>query len=123
VPLLQTGPSIPALSYNNPHVGIIPPASAAGLTKTAASVIVALSLTEEQTMPEPTKRDPKAPKFIEITVKDPEGRAWGAFYAHEKDFSTGSVGFSASEKIINPESGERYQSSLNFTLIGSKPGK
>jgi hypothetical protein len=44
-------------------------------------------------------------------------------YAHAKDFSTGSVGYYASDKITNPDSAERYQSGLSFTLIGSKPGK
>jgi hypothetical protein len=74
-------------------------------------------------MPEPAKRDPKAPKFLEITIKDSEGKLWSTLYARAKDFSTGSVGYFASEKITNPESAERYQSSLSFTLIGSKPGK
>lgn len=74
-------------------------------------------------MPEPAKRDPKAPKFLEISIKDSEGKVWSTLYAHGKDFSTGSVGFYASEKITNPDSGERYQSSFNITLIGSKPGK
>ena len=74
-------------------------------------------------MPEPAKRDPKAPKFLEITIKDSEGKVWSTLYVHPKDFSTGSVGFYASEKITNPDSSERYQSGLSFTLIGSKPGK
>ena len=74
-------------------------------------------------MPEPAKRDPKAPKFLEITVKDSEGKVWSTLYAHAKDFSTGSVGFFASDKLSNPESAERYQTSMSFTLIGSKPGK
>ena len=74
-------------------------------------------------MPEPAKRDQKAPKFLEITIKDSEGKVWSTLFAHTKDFSTGSVGFFASDKLINPESAERYQSSLSFTLIGSKPGK
>jgi hypothetical protein len=74
-------------------------------------------------MPEPAKRDQKAPKFLEITIKDSEGKVWSTLYAHAKDFSTGSVGFFASDKIINPDSAERYQSSLSFTLIGSKPCK
>ena len=74
-------------------------------------------------MPEPAKRDPKAPKFLEITIKDSEGKLWSTLYAHAKDFSTGSVGFFASEKLTNPDSAERYQSSMSFTLIGSKPGK
>ena len=74
-------------------------------------------------MPEPAKRDPKAPKFLEITIKDSEGRVWSTLFARAKDFSTGSVGFFTSDKLVNPESAERYQSSLSFTLIGSKPGK
>jgi len=74
-------------------------------------------------MPEPAKRDSKAPKFLEIVVKDNDGKVWSTIYAHNKDFSTGSVGYFASEKLINPESSERYQSSFTFTLIGSKPGK
>ena len=74
-------------------------------------------------MPEPAKRDSQAPKFLEITIKDADGKVWSTLYAHAKDFSTGSVGFFASEKITNPNSAERYQSSMSFTLIGSKPGK
>jgi hypothetical protein len=73
-------------------------------------------------MPEPAKRDPKAPKFLEVTIKDSEGKVWSTLYAHAKDFSTGSVGFFASDKLVNPESAERYQTSMSFTLIGSKPG-
>ena len=74
-------------------------------------------------MPESAKRDPNAPKFLEITVKDNEGKVWSTLYAHTKEFSTGSVGYFTSDKLINPNSSERYQSSLTFTLIGSKPAK
>jgi hypothetical protein len=74
-------------------------------------------------MPEPAKRDPKAPKFLELTIKDSDGKVWSTIYAHAKDFSTGSVGYYASDKLTNPESAERYQASMSFTLIGSKPGK
>jgi hypothetical protein len=74
-------------------------------------------------MPEPAKRDPQAPKFLELTIKDTNGKVWSTIYAHGKDFSTGSVGYFASDKIVNPESAERYQCSLSFTLIGSKPQK
>ena len=76
-------------------------------------------------MPEPAKRDPKAPKFLEVTIKDNEGKVWNTLYVHPKEFSTGSVGFYASDKLTNPdpESGERYQVSMSYTLIGSKPGK
>jgi hypothetical protein len=74
-------------------------------------------------MPEAAKRDPKAPRFLEITIRDPDGKTWTTSIAPAKDFSTGSVGYYASEKATNPESGERYQCSLSFTLIGSKPSK
>ena len=72
-------------------------------------------------MPTPAKRDSKAPRHLEITVKDSEGKIWTTIIANSKDFSTGSVGYYASEKATNPESGERYQCGLSFTLIGSKP--
>jgi hypothetical protein len=78
---------------------------------------------KEASMPEPAKRDIKAPKFLEITVKDNDDKVWSTIYAQAKEFSTGSVGYYASEKVTNPESAERYQCSLSFTLIGSKPGK
>jgi hypothetical protein len=74
-------------------------------------------------MPEPAKRDSGAPKYLEITIKDSEGKVWQTLFAHTKDFSTGSVGYYSSDKITNPASGERYQCGLSFTLIGSKPGK
>ncbi|MBN1409636.1 MAG: hypothetical protein JW969_02255 [Spirochaetales bacterium] len=73
-------------------------------------------------MPEPKKRDEKAPKFLEITIKTSDGKEWGTLMAREKIFSTGSIGYYAGEKVSNPESAERYQVSLNMTLIGSKPG-
>ena len=74
-------------------------------------------------MPEPAKRDPKAPNDLILTIKDSGGKDWSTIIVHKKDFSTGSVGYYASEKITNPESGERYQCGLSFTLIGSKPAK
>lgn len=72
-------------------------------------------------MPEPKKRDPNAPKYLEIIVKDPDGNTWGSIIAREKVFSTGSVGFYAGDKVDNPVSHERYQIGMNVTLIGSKP--
>ena len=74
-------------------------------------------------MSEPAKRDPNAPRFLQISIKDSDGKDWSTVIANAKDFSTGSVGFYASDKVNNPESGERYQCSMSFTLIGSKPGK
>jgi len=73
-------------------------------------------------MPEPAKRDAKAPTHLQIEVKDSSGKSWTTIIAHSKEFSTGSIGYYASDKATNPESGERYQCSLSFTLIGSKPG-
>jgi uncharacterized protein (DUF2147 family) len=72
-------------------------------------------------MSEPAKRDPKAPRFLEVSLKDSDGNVWSVMMADAKDFSTGSTGYYGSGKIINPQSGERYQCSLSFTLIGSKP--
>ena len=74
-------------------------------------------------MAEPAKRDPRAPQHLEIIIKDNEGKTWSTIIANAKDFSTGSVGYYASEKTKNPGSGERYQCGLSFTLIGSKPAK
>ncbi|MDR1445905.1 MAG: hypothetical protein LBI90_03295 [Treponema sp.] len=74
-------------------------------------------------MSEPARRDPGAPKFLQISIKDSEGKEWSTLIAQAKDFSTGSVGYYSSDKISNPVSGERYQCGLSFTLIGSKPGK
>ena len=66
-------------------------------------------------------RDLKAPASLQITVTDSSGTEWGRIYATAKDFSTGSVGFYASSKIINPANPEaRYQCGLTFTLVGSK---
>ncbi|GHV11410.1 hypothetical protein FACS189491_02620 [Spirochaetia bacterium] len=48
---------------------------------------------------------------------------WSTMITQPKDFSFGSVGFYGSDKVTNPESAERYQCGLTFTLIGSKPGK
>jgi hypothetical protein len=72
-------------------------------------------------MPAPAKRDPKAPGFLQITVVDSSGKNWGTLMASPKEFSSGSVGYYCSGKLTNPESAERYQCGLNFTLIGSKP--
>lgn len=72
-------------------------------------------------MPEPKKQDPKAPQFLEIVVQDITGKLWSKIIAKGKIFSTGSIGFHANAKVINPESGEKYQIGTNITLIGSKP--
>jgi hypothetical protein len=78
---------------------------------------------------EPTvHRAPKAPRFLQITVKDSEGSdqrstEWSTMIAQPKDFFSGSASFYGSDKTINPQSADHYQCGLSFTLIGSKPGK
>jgi hypothetical protein len=67
-------------------------------------------------------RDNKAPSSLSIIIVDSDGREWSRMYAMPKDFSTGSVGFYATGKIVNPANpGSKYQAGLTFTLVGSKP--
>jgi hypothetical protein len=67
-------------------------------------------------------RDNKSPASLQVVILDNEGREMGRLFATPKEFSTGSVGFYASGKIVNPQNPEaRYQTGLTFTLIGSKP--
>jgi hypothetical protein len=67
-------------------------------------------------------RDNKAPTSVQVVVLDNEGREMGRLFATPKEFSTGSVGFYASGKVVNSQNPEaRYQTGLTFTLIGSKP--
>jgi hypothetical protein len=69
-------------------------------------------------------RDDKAPAALQIVVIGDNNQEWGRLYATVKDFSTGSVGFYANGKIINPANPEcRYQAGLTFTLVGSKDDK
>jgi hypothetical protein len=67
-------------------------------------------------------RDEKAPAALQVIVSDANGKEWGRLYANTKDFSTGSVGFYTSGKIVNPDNPEaRYQAGITFALVGSKP--
>jgi hypothetical protein len=45
----------------------------------------------------------------------------GMLNAVQKEFASGSVGYNCSGKIINPDTGKRYQVTLNIVQIGSKP--
>jgi hypothetical protein len=47
--------------------------------------------------------------------------SFGVLNAIQKEFTSGSVGYNSSGKIINPETGKRYQVTLNIVQIGSKP--
>jgi hypothetical protein len=67
-------------------------------------------------------RDAKRPAFILAAITDVNGGKWGQLTLTPKNFSTGSVGYYASEKLCNPDNpGARYQCAVTFTLIGSKP--
>jgi hypothetical protein len=67
-------------------------------------------------------QDEKAPASLIIEVKDAQGKSWGAAIALPKEFKSGSRGFYANAKIVNPDNpAARYQCGLTFTLIGSKP--
>jgi len=67
-------------------------------------------------------RDSKSPSSLQLVIMDSDGREWGRMYATPKDFSTGSIGFYASGKVVNPANPEaKYQAGLMFTLVGSKP--
>jgi hypothetical protein len=74
-------------------------------------------------MSEMGRRDAAAPRFLELTVTDSDGKVWSKTVANTKDFSTGSVGYYGADKVTNPVSGERYQCGFTFTLIGSKASK
>ena len=67
-------------------------------------------------------RDDKAPKYLKITVENDEGKEFKTLIAVPKNFSSGSVGFYAGDKMENPDNPLcRYQVGINITLIGSKP--
>jgi len=66
-------------------------------------------------------KDEKAPEFLTLEIKDPDGRSWGILHAMPRDFTTGSVGYFGVGKIFNTENPTaRYQLGANITLIGSK---
>jgi hypothetical protein len=66
-------------------------------------------------------RDDKAPKWLTVIIQDDQGKKLKEALMPAKEFSTGSVGFYASDKLINPENAEaQYQLGFSATLIGSK---
>ena len=66
--------------------------------------------------------DDKAPPGLMLEIKDPaSGQVWGTVNLVPKHFSTGSKGFHAATKLVNPQNPEaRYQCNLQMILIGSK---
>ena len=67
------------------------------------------------------RKDDKAPNALTIPIADNNGQTFGTVVAGKKDFSTGSTGYYASGRIINPASGLPYQVTMSIVLIGSKP--
>lgn len=57
---------------------------------------------------------------VVLEVRTPSGEVWGQIMAPYKEFKTGSLGYYANGKVIDPKTGERYQVGCNIILIGSK---
>lgn len=60
------------------------------------------------------KQNDTAPQSLVVSIEES-----GDLLAGRKTFSTGSVGYYASGKIMID--GQAYQCSVNLTLVGSKP--
>ena len=60
-----------------------------------------------------------------ITISNSKGEKVGETVVTKKEFSSGSVGYHASEKVILDKSipENRFQCNFILTLIGSKPKK
>lgn len=65
--------------------------------------------------------DEKPPKYLKLQITDSEGRDWGVMMAEAKVFKSEAVGFFTQGKLLNPESGKKYQVGCNIILAGSKP--
>ena len=66
-------------------------------------------------------RDNKAFPFLGVVIADDKTNVIKNIIVPPKAFSTGSVGYYASDKLVNPNNPEaRYQVSITVTLIGSK---
>ncbi len=73
--------------------------------------------------PAETKEKPAAvdgPPAVLLEVRTPSGEVWGQIMAPYKEFKTGSTGYYANGKIIDPKTGARFQVGCNIILIGSK---
>lgn len=60
------------------------------------------------------------PAAVLLEIRTPAGEVWGQIMAPAKDFKTGSSGFYANGKVIDPQTGNRFQVGCNIILIGSK---
>lgn len=60
------------------------------------------------------------PHTVVLEVRTQTGEVWGQILAPAKEFKTGSSGYYANGKLIDPKTGSRYQVGCNIILIGSK---
>ncbi len=65
-------------------------------------------------------QDTAAPATVTLEIRGAGGEVWGTLIAASKEFKTGSVGFYATGKVLNPKSGAKYQVGANIILVGSK---
>lgn len=58
-------------------------------------------------------KDTDAPATLTLEIRGAAGEVWGTILASSKEFKTGSVGFYATGKVINPKSGAKYRWTRN----------
>ena len=58
---------------------------------------------------------------IKIVTATLSGALAGALVAAPKTFSTGSDGYYATGKVVDPATGATYQASMTLVRVGSKP--
>ena len=60
------------------------------------------------------------PKSVSVTIANGD-TVWDNMYAPLREFKSKSEGYFAGGKVIDRDSGERYQVSCSIVRIGSKP--
>lgn len=66
------------------------------------------------------KKELTGPPSLVLELRTPTGEVWGQIVAPMKEFKTGSQGYYANGKIVDPQTGNRFQVGANVILIGSK---
>lgn len=66
------------------------------------------------------KKELAGPPSLVLELRTPNGDVWGQIVAPMKEFKTGSQGYYANGKIVDPQTGNRFQVGANIILIGSK---
>ena len=60
------------------------------------------------------------PKSIVVSLANGEN-VWDEMYAPLREFKSGATGYFAGGKVVDRDTGDRYQVSCSVVLIGSKP--